>query len=162
MVIYLLRHGDALQTPSMNDDQRPLSEIGERQARTVGRFLVAGKVRIDCVYSSPLVRAIQTAGIVRDALNVRKSEQTEYLVPGTRKSQLFDLLNAHPVESVLLVGHEPHLSQTTSLLLTEHENLPLEFKKCSLACLVASEKVRKGHAILQWFLTCEQMELLKH
>lgn len=160
MLLYFLRHGDAVQTPSLNDSERPLSDLGRKQAETVGKFLRSSKIEIDAIFSSPLVRAIQTTETVRNVLKIRKFEQTEYLVPGTRKSQLFDLLNSNNVNSVLLVGHEPYLSQTVSLLLTEHETLPLEFKKCSLACLVGSERIRKGHAMLQWLLTYQQMEML--
>jgi phosphohistidine phosphatase len=162
MLLYLLRHGDANQDPSFDDSERPLSELGERQAATVASFLRSGKIRISTIYSSPLLRAVQTGEVVRTALNISKLEKTEYLVPGTRKGQLLAQLNSSGMESVLLVGHEPHLSQTMSLLLSGREDLPLEFKKCSLASLIASSPVRKGHALLQWLVTYEQMQLLRH
>ena len=160
MLVYLLRHGDAIQTASLKDNERPLSGFGRKQATIVGKFLRKSVVQIDVIISSPLVRAVETADIVRKTLGVGKFETTEYLVPGTRKTQLFDLLNSMQVGSVLLVGHEPHLSQTISVLLSEREGLPIEMKKCSLACLVASVPVRNGHAMLQWLLSYEQMELL--
>jgi phosphohistidine phosphatase len=162
MLLYLLRHGDAIQTSSLDDSERPLSELGKKQASTVGVFLRSSKTHIDGVVSSPLVRAVQTADIVRGALDVSRHETTEYLVPGTRKNQLFDFLNSKKIASVLLVGHEPHLSETISVLLSGRETLPIEMKKCSLACLVASEPVRIGHALLQWLLTSEQMYVLNH
>jgi phosphohistidine phosphatase len=162
MLVYLLRHGDAIQTASLNDNERPLSDFGRKQATIVGKFLRKSGVQIDAIVSSPLVRAVETADIVRKTLDVGRSETTEYLVPGTRKAQIFDLLNSMRVGSILLVGHEPHLSQTISVLLSKREVLPIEMKKCSLACLVASEPVRNGHAMLQWLLSFEQMELLHH
>jgi phosphohistidine phosphatase len=162
MLVYLLRHGDAIQTASLNDSERPLSDFGRKQATVVGKFLQKSSVQIGAIISSPLVRAVETADIVRKALDVGRSETTEYLVPGTGKTELFDFLNSMRVGSVLLVGHEPHLSQTISVLLSEREGLPIEMKKCSLACLVASEPVRNGHALLQWLLPFEQMELLHH
>ncbi len=161
MLLYFLRHGDAVQSPSLSDSDRPLSSFGKRQAAAVGAFLCASNVHIDRIFSSPLLRAVETAEIIGKALGVDGLERTEYLVPGTRKAQLFDLLNSHGLESILLAGHEPHLSQTVSLLLTKKETLPLEFKKCSLACLVASKPLRIGHALLQWLLTYEHMESLR-
>jgi phosphohistidine phosphatase len=161
MVLYFVRHGDAVQTTSLSDSDRPLSELGRLQAESVGKFLRSTNNQIERIFSSPLQRAIETATIVGKTLKVERIEQTEYLVPGTRKGQLFDLLNSNSLHSVLLTGHEPHLSQTVSLLLSEKESLPLEFKKCSLACLVASEPIRIGHALLQWLVTYEQMELLR-
>jgi phosphohistidine phosphatase len=162
MLLYFLRHGDAIQKASLDDSERPLSELGRKQATVVGEFLRTMEVTIDVVVSSRLVRAVETAEIVRKGLDVRKSEATEYLVPGTRKKPLLDLLNSMKVSSIILVGHEPHLSQTISLLLSEEESLPIEMKKCSHACLVASDPVRGGHALLQWLLTVEHMEKLRH
>jgi phosphohistidine phosphatase len=161
MFLYLLRHGDAIQNPSLIDSERPLSDLGRHQAEAVGKFLHSSKVHLDRILSSPLVRAVETAEITAQILGVRELEQTEYLVPGTRKKQLLDLLNSMGLKSILLVGHEPHLSKTVSLLLSERDNLALEFKKCSLACLVASEPLREGHAALQSLLTFDQMELLQ-
>lgn len=161
MLLYLLRHGDALQTPSLGDSERPLSDLGKRQAEAVGAFLRLSNISVDKIFTSPLVRAVETSNIVGKSIGVQTPIQTEYLVPGTRKTQLFDMLNSEKPKSALLVGHEPHLSQTVSLLLTAEENLPIEFKKCSLACLVASDPIRKGHALLQWLLAQDQLQLVQ-
>ena len=162
MLLFLLRHGDAIQNPSLNDSARPLSEAGRRQAETVGSFLHSSTIEFDKIVSSPLLRAIETAEVVGHRLHGPKPEQTEYLVPGTRKRQLLDFINSSQAKSLLLVGHEPHLSETVSLLLSERETLGFEFRKCSLGCLVASEPVREGHAVLRFLLTVDQMELLHH
>ncbi len=161
MLLYLLRHGDAIQTTASSDSERPLSDLGKQQAAIVGSFLRSTDVTVDKVISSPLVRAVDTATIVAECIHATSTEQTEYLVPGTRKAQLLDFLSSDSPKSVLLVGHEPHLSETASLLLTETTNLRLEFKKCALMCLLASDPVRQGHAMLQWFLTPDQMRLLQ-
>jgi len=161
MFLYVLRHGDAVQNSSLHDSERPLSDLGKLQAEAAGRFLRSSNIRVDRILSSPLIRAVETATIVQKALNLSYAEQSEYLVPGTRKNELFELINSKNGNSILLAGHEPHLSETVSLLLTGREDLPLQFRKCSLACLVASEPVRAGHAALQWLVTTEQMQLLR-
>ena len=160
MLVYLLRHGDAIESATLHDSERPLSGIGNKQAVTVGTFLKSLNIHPDRIISSPLVRAQQTAEHVRALLNLAAVHTSEYLIPGTRKQQLIDMLNEGQVNSVLLVGHEPHLSQTISFLLTEHENLQVDMRKCSLGCLLASSPARKGHAMLQWLLTVEQMGML--
>ncbi len=157
MLIYLLRHGDAVQSPNLQDSERPLSDLGMRQASSVGLYLNNLHLRPAIVISSPLVRAMQTADEVQKLIRTPAVARSEYLIPGTRKAQLFDELNRLHPESVLLVGHEPHLSQTISLLLAGTENLHVEMRKCSLACLLASDPLRPGHALLQWLVTVDQM-----
>ena len=161
MLIYILRHGDAVQSPELHDSDRPLSEIGERQAATVGIFLKTIHPHPAAIVSSPLVRATQTAEIVSKSLAIEGMEISEFLVPGTRKTQLVEHLNHLHHPSVLLVGHEPHLSQTISLLISGREDLPIDIRKCSLGCLLASDPVRPGHAMLQWLLTAEQMSTFR-
>lgn len=160
MLIYFLRHGDAVEASSLNDSERPLSDLGNRQAATVGRFLRANGIKIDAVLSSPLVRAVKTAEIVQQELTIANIGRSEFLVPGTDQRQLFRQISSLTGESVLLIGHEPHLSQTVSLLLSGHNHTLVEFKKCTLACLIASMPVRKEHALLQFLLTYQQMDLL--
>jgi phosphohistidine phosphatase len=154
MLIYFLRHGDAVQSSSLHDSERPLS------ASTVGECVQTLNLHPDVIISSPLIRAVQTAEAVRRSANVAQIQMSEYLIPGTRKEQLIEQLNQIGRNSVLLVGHEPHLSQTISFLLTGRENLPVEVRKCSLACLLASDPVRPGHTLLQWLVTIEQMDAL--
>ncbi|HTP13635.1 MAG TPA: phosphohistidine phosphatase SixA [Bacteroidota bacterium] len=152
MLIMFLRHGDAVQSPNLQDSERPLSDLGNQQAAAVGKFLNDHNLVPASIISSPLIRAAQTAGIVGNAIGISKIEPSEYLVPGTRKTQLVDHLNRLHPESVLLVGHEPHISQSISFLLAEHENVHVDVRKASLACLLASDPVRAGHAQLQWLV----------
>jgi phosphohistidine phosphatase SixA len=58
-------------------------------------------------------------------------------------------------KGVLLVGHEPHLSGTISLLLFGREQSVVEMRKCSLACVSATPPIGKGGAVLRWLLTSE-------
>jgi phosphohistidine phosphatase len=161
MLIYILRHGDAVQSSSLHDSERPLSDLGQQQASAVGEFVQSVNLHPDVIISSPLIRAVKTAEAIRRSANVAQIQMSEYLIPGTRKEQLIEQLNKLGRNSVLLVGHEPHLSQTISFLLTGRENLPVEVRKCSLACLLASDPVRPGHALLQWLVSVEQMDAFR-
>ncbi|MBQ2105792.1 MAG: histidine phosphatase family protein [Lachnospiraceae bacterium] len=68
MRILLIRHGRQ-ESPLCNVDV-PLAEEGRRQAELLGERL-AGK-QIDAVWSSNLIRAVETADIINEKLNVER------------------------------------------------------------------------------------------
>jgi phosphohistidine phosphatase len=112
MNIYFLRHGDASADERYSDEERPLTDLGVQQATLVGRFLKKKKIRIDAVLSSPMIRARETASIVRDKVGIKRMETCELLLNGNNQEDLFRYINGLDVESVLLVGHIPHLENT--------------------------------------------------
>ncbi len=66
-MIYLIRHGQtALNRANVlqGRSDHPLNEQGERQAAETGRLLQEQGIRFDAVYTSPLIRAVQTARLV--------------------------------------------------------------------------------------------------
>ncbi len=103
-VLWLLRHADAADGEP--DRERPLSERGREQARTVGAALKALGVELDACLSSPRVRAVETATLVCEPLGV--DVQVEEALNGGP----FDArkLAAGLGEEVLLVGHDPDFS----------------------------------------------------
>ena len=160
MLIYLLRHGDAAQNPSLQDSERPLTELGRRQAEIVARFLQRFDTTIAAIFCSPLKRAQQMAEPTRKLLKVQQFVLSEYLVPGSASPQLIEQMNVNTFESVLLVGHEPYLGEFLSLLVAGGTDLKLEFRKSSLALVETAAPVRKRNGILKWFITFEQMEMI--
>ncbi len=82
-------------------------------------------------------------------------ETSEYLVNGTNPKQLFKQIAEFDVESVLLVGHEPFLSDTISLLIGGDNKANIEMKKCSLALVEVIEPVRQGTGILKQLIHVE-------
>ncbi len=165
MEIYLLRHGIAVERGehSGRDEERALTSEGRRKTRRVAQAMRAMRLSFDVVFSSHFVRARQTAEIVVESLRAKQRLQlTEHLAPGTpADSQVAWLKSLRPApESVLLVGHEPNLSELSSRLLTGQEMLALNFKKAGL-CKVSAERPGSGRATLEWFLTPRQMELMR-
>ena len=62
--IYFLRHGQTLMNNAMVLQGRsnlPLNEKGISQADTVGKWFAEQNIKFTRVYSSPLIRAVQTA-----------------------------------------------------------------------------------------------------
>ncbi|MBI4427517.1 MAG: phosphohistidine phosphatase SixA [Ignavibacteriales bacterium] len=161
MLIYLLRHGDASQDPSLHDSERPLTQLGQQQAETVARFLQRSRTSISTILSSPLQRAREMAAPLQEHLGVRNFRITEYLIPGNDVRQVIAQINGDSVESVLLVGHEPLLGELASLLVTTADDLNVEFKKGALALIEAGSPVREAQGVLKWLITAESMDLVK-
>ena len=124
MQILLLRHGDALD--HTDDAARALSPVGNDQARIAGGVLQSLLLIPELIFTSPLLRAVQTATVVADLLGVRNIIQTEYLVSHSDHRQIFQQINDLRRDRILLVGHEPHLSTTISLLTTGSRNSRLK------------------------------------
>jgi phosphohistidine phosphatase len=165
MEIHLLRHGIAEERAAHGgpDDERALTAEGRRKVRSVAKAMRAMRLSFDVIFSSPLVRALQTAEIVAESLRLKRRLQlTEHLGSGaTTEKQIAWLKSLRPAPgSVLLVGHEPNFSELTSRLLTGHERLAINFKKAGF-CKVTAERPGAELATLEWLLTPKQMERMK-
>src|SRR3954470_18136220 len=108
-VIWLLRHGDAEAGEGKPDDERDLTEKGERQSRDAGKALKALGVELEVCLTSPKVRARRTAELACEALGC-PIEEDDRLKGGD-----FDPLEvAARHGEVMLVGHEPDFSQAVA------------------------------------------------
>lgn len=166
MELYLLRHGIAVEAGARgfeDDFARPLTPKGRRQLRKTSVAIKKLAKNFDLILSSPLVRAKQTAEIIAKELKLKKRLRfTNALAPGgAPRIWLRQLEREKPApERVLLVGHEPDLSQLVSLFVTGGPQLQLDFKKGGL-CKLEAEKLRVGKcAMLAWLLTPKQMKMI--
>jgi phosphohistidine phosphatase len=156
MIIYFLRHGDATESPSLHDSDRPLSEFGEHQASSVGHFLSKVDRGIKQILTSPLVRAQQSAEAVQRELGPIPIQPTEHLTSSSDPRNIIRELQKANTGTVLLVGHEPHLSRTISLLISGDARTVVEMRKGSLACVSTPDPLKEGAGILQWLLPSER------
>src|SRR4051794_28770621 len=101
-MIWLLRHGEAAQ--GHPDEERPLTELGERQARAAGAALAKLGVNIDLCLASPKKRAADTARLACEALGV------EVTLDDRLKGGPFDPEELVGDADALLVGHDPDFS----------------------------------------------------
>lgn len=157
MTLYFLRHGDAVESTALHDSERPLSELGQHQGTVAGRFLRSLNASIGLILASPLLRAQQMAAAVRQEIGDVPLTTSEYLVASSDPRQIVEQLGRLSAQSVALVGHEPHLSKTISILISGSEVQCVEMKKGSLACLEVSTPVERGQGVLSWLLTAKQM-----
>jgi phosphohistidine phosphatase len=109
--LWLLRHGEAEPHDSRPDAERQLTERGREQSRSAGRALAALELEFQFVFTSPKVRARDTARLACEALGVEPVEH-EALAEGFDARDALELLAAAGDDKrVLLVGHEPDFSQ---------------------------------------------------
>jgi phosphohistidine phosphatase len=162
MDLYLLRHasaGEHLANPKQ-DEKRPLDELGNEQAKRMGRVLAEMDVKLDAIISSPLTRAMQTAALAAEELGFEKSMLLDGgLRPDAEFEQFRDLLRRHGKQkAILVVGHNPTLSEFLSLLVSdEAANSTVELKKGALAKVV----LKGRRPILQWILTPKMVEKIQ-
>jgi len=108
--VWLLRHGDAEPHGSRSDAERALTASGRLQSRAAGRALAAMDVSFAAIYASPKVRAWETATLACEALGGQPTEHRPLAGPVAR-SDVKVLLQAADGGAILLVGHDPYLSQ---------------------------------------------------
>jgi phosphohistidine phosphatase len=109
--LWLLRHGEAEPHDARPDDERQLTDRGREQAAAAGRALAALKVEVHLAFTSPKVRARDTALIACEALAVEPIEHPP-LAGGFDGDGARELMAAAGADQrVLIVGHEPDFSQ---------------------------------------------------
>jgi phosphohistidine phosphatase len=167
MDLYILRHAIAEErtgkTPG-GDSQRRLTAEGAKKMRRIAIGLKAAEVSFDLILSSPFWRAKETAEIVAGIFKLQKKLQfSSELVPDGNPAQLINELkkNYRGKKSILLVGHEPHLSRLISLLISGDPGIPIQLKKGGL-CKLSSDELRNGRcATLEWLLPPRLLKRLK-
>jgi len=129
--LWLLRHGEAVPHESKPDADRELTPRGERQAIAAGEGLAKLGVEFDACYTSPKVRALQTAQLACKALSIEPVEE-ESLADGFDREDALELLLRHgPDAHVLVVGHDPSFAQVVHDL----TGARVDFKKGAVAAV---------------------------
>jgi len=125
----LIRHADAIdETLELRDPMRHLTSTGRTQATSLGDRLRWHDCTPTHIWTSPLVRAVQTAELVATGLEAKITiEVIPALAPGENARTVLAAVHALPADaSVLLVGHEPGMSGVGALLLGVPDLAPLE------------------------------------
>ena len=112
--LVLLRHAKSAWPHGVPDHDRPLAGKGRRNAQAVGQWFRREGPRLDLVLCSDALRALQTWEIVAETLPGAPEASVRSEIYGASAAELLDLLAQIPadVRTVLVVGHEPTMSQT--------------------------------------------------
>lgn len=159
--LFVLRHGEAgvpLDDPS-KDDNRPLSREGRRETEEVARSMSKLGIELELIASSPIPRAFQTAEVVaREYKKQNKLETWNELKYSAETESLYHkLASQKPGSSILIVGHEPHLSNMIAEIIAGTSQVNLVLKKSGLARLGILSFKPKITGELRWLLTPKLM-----
>jgi phosphohistidine phosphatase len=150
--LWLLRHGEAVPHESKPDFERELTPRGERQSAAAGEALARLGVEFAACYTSPLVRAAQTAALACKALNVTP-EARDALGKAFDLDTARELLAQHgDGDRVLVVGHNPSFEQ----VVLELTGARADFKKGGVAAI----RVSAGRGELLTLLRPRELESL--
>ena len=116
--LYLLRHAHAGDPGGWagDDDLRPLSAKGRRQASRLGEALARWSDAPDLYITSPRLRARETAELAAEASRTSVVED-ERLARPLDAAMVADICAAHGASRPCLVGHDPDFSEVLGELL---------------------------------------------
>lgn len=109
MKLFFLRHAQA-EDGYTDDFHRQLTQRGTHRTATAARVMETLKIRPTKIFTSPRVRAFQTAEIVANQLKL-KVDVREEVNFGFNLQAVGDLIvDLNPTDEVMFVGHEPSMS----------------------------------------------------
>ena len=146
--LLLLRHSKSDYPPGVADHERPLAPRGAREAGLAGDWLRAHAPAVDAVLCSTATRARETLARTRIDAPVNYVDRLYDATPGAVIDEINSVASRFDtdVETLLVIGHEPAMSQVAlSLATTEGsnttaaENISTKFPTSAIALLRTGE-----------------------
>jgi len=159
MLLYILRHGIAeTSTRFLPDKDRSLTIEGKEIVSKLAKALLKKGIKPDIIVSSPYLRAKQTADILsrrlKDSLNV---EIDSRLTPNATMASLQEILMENiGSTSLMLVSHEPAVSEFASTLCANNTDKVYGFSPASVCCILI-ESIPTIRGSLYWFASAEEI-----
>jgi phosphohistidine phosphatase len=152
--LYLVRHALAAERGDEwpDDNKRPLTVRGINRFKEVVRGLRSLDVAIDEIFSSPLVRAKQTAELLAAGIDGKPIlKYLDALAPGHSPSTtIAQLAKVARRRRIALVGHEPDLGELAAHLIGAQR--PLPFRKGAVCRIDVSGLTGERAGSLIWFV----------
>lgn len=158
MTLFILRHGIAEDvSPSGSDADRRLTDEGRRKLRQVLAKAKTAGANPELMLTSPYVRARQTAEIAAAELGYSSEPSlSERLFPFSSALETWEEIRGlRGVSSVMLVGHNPHLSELATRLAGGAGGGGVLMKKAALARFDADAAANEPRGWLEWLLTAK-------
>lgn len=139
MNLYLVQHG--VPVTKDIDPARPLSERGRQDVTEVARFIAKNMgMNVSYIHHSGKLRARQTADILAAGLDLPEPTETDGLAPLDDPSIWTSRLEVLS-DSVMLVGHLPHLAKLAAALLCGGpDTTPVAFQMGGIVGLARAEQ----------------------
>lgn len=135
--LLLVRHAKAEEGHPLGDGARALTAEGREEFRTHARQ-IARYVTLQGIYTSPAVRAVQTAELLAEATGVDRIEVRGDLEVDAASAGSIEALGRAAGPGWALVGHNPSMAEALGHLLGHPGGVP-QFRKGAVAALVPDE-----------------------
>ena len=155
MILYVMRHAEAVEGSSiLQDEWRFLTEGGRSAAKKMSVSIARYGPKPRLTITSPLTRAVQTAElVVENACRKNVVITSGLLLPGADIGELIEFLKGcADAKRVLLVGHEPHLGSLVATLLSR-KGEPVSLKKGACVSLKLDPFSNDKPAGFLWYLS---------
>jgi phosphohistidine phosphatase len=165
MQLYIVRHGIAIDREDPKcppEAERYLTEEGVEKTKQVAEAVAALGIQADLMFSSPYVRATQTAAIFASELEYSKQKirRTDSLLPGAEPGAfLRELAREKDVSAVLCFGHAPHVDGLLAAAVGASRHIT-SMKKAGVA-LVELKRLSPPNGQLVWLITPKLMRKAK-
>lgn len=160
MDLLILRHGEAgRHSLSPGDSKRSLTSEGRQEIADLSNGLKSLGIKPDRVFTSPLLRAKQTSEIVAKSLKYKGAiEEIASLKPEGNRLEFYSILSKLKQDSVVLVvGHEPYLSEMISEAISQ-SGCRINLKKAGMARIRVISTLPKIRGELRWLLTPKHLK----
>ena len=163
MKIFLIRHAEAIdfETGSVSSDAyRFLTAKGRKVSRTVFRKLKDELANLEIVFTSPLIRAVQTAEILVNTVKFDSElELANELGTVSSAGDALKLVKKNSTfESMALVGHEPMMGMIAETI-SGRKNPVFSFKKSGVCRIDYDTKNDKWK--FEWYYNPKTGEFIK-
>jgi len=137
--LVLMRHGKPASLGDVKADLRPLSEEGQRTTtKMISLLMTESSLKPSHIFSSPLVRAQQTAGIISNFSDIEYQIE-EALGNNFDGNTILSEITAKKYNDVVfMIGHAPYLMLFAEKLVGQ--SLPMEGISKSGAILIEFDK----------------------
>ncbi len=151
----LVRHGKSSWEENLPDDKRPLQKRGENDGELVSKTFKSFLSKPLLIWSSPAIRALETAKIFKRNLNI--ADEDFIVINSLYTFNVNDLFNQikncdNNIDNLMIFGHNPATTNLVNLLGDTYvDNVPttgltmFDFKTDSW------EKIENGKTILSLF-----------
>ena len=147
--VHFIRHGEANAYAEGGDYNRGLTANGRHVTRKVAKLLAQEISGLNKLFTSPLVRAVQTSEVIASAFDC--DDEIEALPLIASPSSIEDILNIAKSQSaatdhIAIVGHEPTLSHVVSHLLAASGTLHLgwDFEPAKSSAFAITKQITSG------------------
>lgn len=160
--LYILRHAWAEDSAEDGTDfSRTLTKKGRKRFARFAQLLVESGLEVDLIATSPLVRTLETAHLLHDAIADGPSDRrppvkmVDALAPAASWERLVEWTVQQDVARVAWVGHAPCVGRLVALSIGD-STAAIRMQKAAVASIDLPDGLGQPGE-LQWLVTAESV-----